>query len=283
MTKQDLLNRYRNIEEKIYPIKNFLEERKDQKPYYNLYKGIATLQSPIIEKPKILFLGLNPGDGAYQRENWKQNTNKTPLRILGNDECCFNELNWYHKDNAREKANWYDFNASVKNSFPAKMISLIDKVAKKQNGEISSKNKNDEIPFWYETLGKEIMFTNLYPISTTNSSDLKKIHEALIHKNQMRTFFQRTNSKRVNEWQVRLFFIGLTDELIDLVKPNIIICLGKQAYHDFTYTSGSKGKIVQRQKTIKGNKYDIVGFSRSGNWSGLIDELASKVIAKLPE
>jgi hypothetical protein len=172
-----LIEDYRKIETKIHPFVEFLEKNKDSSKLKGLYKGIVTMQSPVIDKPEILFLGLNPGQGAYIELNNRSKTkNDTPIRMLGKNEMCFNELNWYEKGNARrrKKGNWegyewYETDKPVNNSFTTRMIDLLDMIAKLKYPEQSKiENGNSKIPFWFEGFGQRIMATNLYPIATTN-------------------------------------------------------------------------------------------------------------------
>ncbi len=58
MTNEQLLIKYSEIERKIHPIVEFLEENKTK--YKDLYKGIITLQSPIVFQPEIFFGELIP-------------------------------------------------------------------------------------------------------------------------------------------------------------------------------------------------------------------------------
>jgi hypothetical protein len=63
-----------------------------------------------------------------------------------------------------------------------------------------------------------------------------------------------------------------------LVQPKTIVCIGTQAFNDFTFTSErKKRKIFKTEK----NGYPIIGFSRSGNWSGLIPEIAKEIVASI--
>lgn len=67
ISRKDLT--WSEIEKKIEPIKDFLEENKNTKYYKVLYKGIITLDSPLVYKPEILFIGINSGEGAYNECN----------------------------------------------------------------------------------------------------------------------------------------------------------------------------------------------------------------------
>jgi len=281
---------YYEIEKKIHPFVKYLENKKNSKPYCDIYKGIITMNSPVIMNPEILFIGVNAGPGAYNELNNNGiNENKTPLRMLGENEMCFNELNWYEKGTARGgkvgkkwvQYNWYDRDKKVNNVFTTRMIDMLYVIGKLKypNEYAKHKYENGVMPFWYESLGKRIMATNLYPISTKNYKDLKRIHELLIKETELIDFWRPNSiaSGKVNEWRIRLYFIKLIEEVIDLVKPKLIVCLGKMAFHDFTFTRSTKGKIVTKIRTVKGRDYKVIGFSRRGNWSGLIEGVAKEI------
>jgi len=276
MEKEELLQKYREIEKKIVPIKDFLEEKKDSTEYKGLYRGIITLQSPLIFNPEILFIGINSGDGAYKEKNWNNPTkNETPLKMIGEDVKCFKELNWFQKENARgyfknkkEKKDWVGFewyqrNQNVNNRFPKNMIDLLYEIAKiKYNCD---KTDNTTEPFWHEDFGKRIMCTNLYPIVTTDTRGLKKVHGSLATESSLLEFWQ--GGKSINEWEVRKYFIKRTYELIELTQPKLVVCMGLAAFNDFLYTN-CKEDISTKFTTIGEKQIPIVGFSRKGNWGG---------------
>lgn len=285
MNYEILLGKYTEIENKINPIVDFLETNKNSKEFKGIYKGIITLQSPIVYKPEILFLGVNPGDGAYNVLNYeKSKTINTPLRMIGKDETFLKELNWYEFGNARcKKVNekwikgyeWYQRDKMINNTFPHRMIDLLYEIARLKYPDEYKANKYDDnsLPFWYETFGKKIMYSNLYPIATTNIDDLYKILNTIAVKNEFNILWK--SDTKPNNWDVRIFFIKLMDELIDLVQPKIIVCLGKSAYDDFILKKDISGKkIFKSQK----NKIPVIGFSRQGNWSGLLTEIAKKIV-----
>lgn len=101
MVKDELKDRYTEIEKKILPVKVFLEDHKNEKHYKDLYKGISTLLSPLVYEPEILFMGINSGDGAYKEMNPKTDTNETPLRMIGNDERFLNKNNLFERGTAQ--------------------------------------------------------------------------------------------------------------------------------------------------------------------------------------
>ncbi len=285
MIYKQLLDKYSKIEQEIHPIINFLENNKNKIDFKDVYKGIITLQSPIVYKPDILFLGINPGDGAYNvLNNTKSEQVKTPLRMIGGDETFLKELNWYEFGNARggwinDKwigYKWYQRDKKINNSFPQRMIDLLYEIAQLQYKEEYKKNQynNNKKPFWFDTLGKNIMYSNLYPIATTDVGDLYKILNSISKTDELKFLWK--NQEKPNNWDVRLFFIRLIDKLINLVKPKLIVCMGKSTFDDFLYK-----KHQTNNKIYKSNKNNIpvIGFSRKGNWSGLLPNIAKEIVS----
>lgn len=269
--KNELLEKYKEIEGKILPIKDFLETNKEKANYKDNYKGILTLQSPLVNNPEILFLGINPGDGAYNEMNQSSKGNSTPLRMINYDERSFHELNWFEKGNAHGgnengrwvKYDWFQRDKKINNSFPKRMIDLLYEVALLKYPEKYKKiGYNDSTePFWFEQFGKKIMYTNLYPIATTNIYHLNNILIAMTKDMELMKIIDKPAP---SDWDVKLFFIRIVDELIKLVNPKVIVCLGKTAMNDFLY-----GKFTSRENLYIGDKYQIpvIGFSRRGNWA----------------
>lgn len=289
MEEKELLEKYREIESKIIPIKDLLESKKDIDRYKGLYKGIITVQSPLRFQPEILFIGINAGDGAFNILD--PSKNETPLRMLGENEMCFTELNWYEKGNSRGGTNdkkewvkyeWYQRNQKINNRFPKNMIDLLYETAKLKFPDQYNLEKYDhnKEPFWTKTFGKSVMCTNIYPIATTNISDLSKIHDSLAQEEDLQKLWEesRSNDKPINIWTVRKYFIRLLDELIRLVQPKIIVCMGTTAFNDFTYQSDKGNKIYFTNKKIGYKNIPVIGFSRRGQWSSLIPEIAKQII-----
>jgi hypothetical protein len=280
MEKIELFQKYCEIEKKIVPIKDFLEEKKDSTEYKGIYRGIITLQSPLVFNPEILFIGINSGDGAYREKNWNNLIkNETPLRMVGEDEMCFKELNWFQRGNARVKPfEWYQRNQKPHNPFPKNMINLLYEIAAIKYNEPNDYNK----PLWYEDFGKRIMCTNLYPIVTTNASDLTKIHRNLAHEIRLQNYWK--SESKCNEWDVRKFFIKRIYELVELTQPKLIVCMGLGAFNDFLFTN-CKEEIPTTEITIRDKKIPIVGFSRTRkvNWgsSQNIKKIASEICNQL--
>lgn len=291
MNDRLLLNKYADIEGRVIPIKDFLHDKLYNRKYEKLYKGFLPLQSPIVYEPEIFFLGYNPGAGAYcEAKNNKEE--EPPVRILTRKDDSFTqvELDWY-KDgvaygkflNPKEKKEWksykwYQTDKKVNNDFPVRMLKLLNEVAKIKFP--MEQNDFTHIPSWYQTLGKNIIYYNLYPIATTNISDLSKIHTLLSKEKSLLKYWQQNigKEKRINNWVVKKYFIEIVTDLIELTRPKIIVCIGVETFNDFCFTKRNRKSNLFKERRIKERIYPVVGIDRSGNWSGRLSELAQKIV-----
>ncbi len=279
-----MINKYKDIESKINQIVELLEDKKDTQEYKGLYKGIATLLSPLVEKPDILFLGINSGSGAWAEKNPTGTTNITPLRMINEDEYFLSNNDWFKENTARGswgvgKANeayeWYQRDKPINNIFPVRMIDLLYNIAEKKYPQAKISYKTP--PFWTEDIKSKIMYTNLYPIITDNTNTLRKVHKQLSMESSLKGLWH-TSKKRTSIWDVQKYFIENTRELVNLVKPKIIVCMGSQAYNDFTYTNNPKtSKIFETTD----NGIPVIGFSRRGNWSSSIPDLSDMICKEI--
>lgn len=280
----EIIDKYIEIEKKLIPIKDLLLSKIDNEKYQRLFKGFITENGPIINSPDILFIGINPGAGAYISANNSDKTNELiyPVKLTTGKN---NELFLFEKNNAyggvyNKKWNsfeWYQRDKKVNNVFTKRMIDLIDNFARLQyplQYEQSPWN-NNEPPFWYNDISKQLMYINLYPIATTNTSDLHKIFNLLCKDKDILAHF---GVKSITNWKLRLEFISIVDEFIKLVSPKVIVCLGNQAFNDFNYTR-------MKDKTFFAEKYNIpvVGFTRRGNWSPLIPKVSELIVNNLKD
>jgi hypothetical protein len=278
MTQEELTNEYLKIESKLLPIKDFLEENKNNSKYHSKYKGFITQLSPVIYQPDILFIGINPGQGAFI-ENCNNGIKEPPVIMLNPNKNI--ELDWFKDGNARaNKKNWkafkwYERDKSINNIFVANLIDLLYFIAEEKYGV--SKTEKNQRPNWYEDFGKKIMFTNLYPIATKNTTDLMSILNSLSRENELKQYWLDAlkNEKKINNWIVRKYFIKRIYEIVNLTSPKVIVCLGMTSYNDFTFSSSRKKiKINTERKNVN---CPIIGFSRKGNWSNLIPEIAKEI------
>ena len=282
---EKLICRYKEIENKINPIVSYLEKNKDNQEYKYFYKGIATLLSPLIKNPEIMFLGINSGSGAWTEVNQQNNTNNTPLRMLSHDESyIYYQNDWFKPNTARgswgkgkeNKAfEWYQRDKPINNQFPVNMINILYEIAKIKYPTI--KTNNFEEPLWTNEIKNNIIYTNLYPIITDDVEKLKRIHKLLSKEELLKEIF-KPGSKSINEWDVRLFFIKNMDMLIELINPKVIVCLGLSAFNDYTYSNTKHNNQIF--STIKNNR-PVIGFSRRGNWSHLIPTISEEILKHL--
>ena len=154
------------------------------------------------------------------------------------------------------------------------MIELLYEVAKLKYP--NEDNVSDTLPSWFETFGQKIMFTNLYPIATKEAKDLNEIIKLLKTNSEVNALFANTN----DEWQVKLYFVKRIRELIKLVKPKVIVCLGFTAFDDFTFNGNKRIYTVgSGEKIAKTDVLDIpvIGFSRKGSWKNLLPKIAEEI------
>ncbi|AHW61557.1 hypothetical protein SAMN05444285_1676 [Draconibacterium orientale] len=267
------------IEDKIIPIKDFLESNKNDDKYKSLYKGFITLECPLVVNPDILFIGINPGHGAF-KENKNRGTNET-IRLFNPESEIIHD--WFKDNTARggnqgngwKSYHWFQRDKPINNPFPARMIDLLYEIAEYRFGK-NEKDNFSEAPSWFKSFGQNIMHTNLYPIATTETKDLNKIFRHLKNEHEIKTILNKQNG--LKEWDIKLFFISKIKNLVQLIQPKVIVCMGTTAFNDFTYTHEKK---VDNIFKLEENNRPVIGFSRSGNWSGLISKLAKLIADEL--
>ena len=288
MNQEELLKEYTIIENRISEVVDFFDTHKEEKPYKSYYKGISTLQSPLVYKPDILFVGINNGDGEYEEAK----NNKKPIPI---NACLYGntppkEVNWFKDGNARGNFRnpnrikslgykWYQRDKVIHNPFPKNMIDLLFEIAKLKYPEANHDYDNKTTPFWYDAFGKNIMYTNLYPVSTTNVDDLKTIHKAFVNEKTLNHLWETSKGKqkKVDEWVVKKYFISSISKLVKLVEPKVIVCMGLEAVENLTFKKYTNQKVVVAERTFGERKVPVIGFSRNGNWNGRIPEIAKEI------
>jgi hypothetical protein len=282
-----LLENIQNIEQRFLPVKNILEQSDK---YKHLYKGIISIQSNILYKPDILFLGINPGEGAFNEKNPTKDKIKPenysfPNRLtLDKDE--FNEisLDWLKKGVARGEFingkwnayDWTDRNKKINNIFPARMVDLLFLIAKNQFGydtpseKLINKLKTD--------VASKIMYTNINPIATKSTTELGKIISLLSKEKELKNHWSSKKEIRITKSVVNNFFRQRTFDLIDILKPKTIVCLGNSVQNELTYKKLSKdSKVNTSEYLIRDKQYSLITFSRKGNWSPLLKEVSFDV------
>jgi hypothetical protein len=278
-----MINKYKEIEKTLFPIKDFLLEKKEEKNYKELFKGFITQNGPVINSPDILFIGINPGEGAFTSTNNNNKGNDIiyPVRLTDNEHT---ELFLFERNNAYggkynskwQSFEWYQRDKKINNIFTKRMIDLLDNIALLRYPEDYKQfpSNNDEPPFWYEMLGKQLMYINLYPIASKDTSDLNKLFNLLCKENEI---LKNLGLKTVKNWELGLHFIKAVDKLVKLISPKVIVCLGTQAFNDFTFTTEKRKRIQIAEK----HNIPVIGFSRKGNWSILIPKISDLIVNNL--
>lgn len=231
------------------------------------WKGFITINGPVVFKPELLFVGINPGPGLYNETNCNDNGNRVPFRILNDERSCYREesafplrkpiyrsdgktiaLDWFIKNNYRDESAWYELKTKPGNRFVENMIKIICKVAK---GLGKGEFKRGMKPEWYDTFGKQIMFLNVCPLATDNLAQLNQLKKEL----------------GIDEWKD--IVMPIRSLVKDRIKPKAIVFAGVGAYNNFMWED-------------KGNKiFDIPvilidrkrGYHSDKNLSNLASEI----------
>jgi hypothetical protein len=255
--EKNLVEKLIKIESKFLKVIDILEEKgileKDLK-YQKLYKGFISIQSKIIKNPRILFLGINPGEGAFNQKNFKLKTTHFFPKDLFSEKT---NLNWLKYDNAREKGEWFETNKKIKNKFPKQFLDILFNVY----GKTEFKNIESQKRFIDEITDK-IVYTNICPIATKNEFELKKIYTKLSKEKDLKKHWNGT---------VENFFKQRTIDLILLLQPKLIVCAGKSVYKSLFSSKPLKNEsaflsteIIKRQDKIY--PVEVITFSRKGAW-----------------
>lgn len=263
MEVNELIGKIISIEEKYNPIIEILEEKKIEKflKYRNLYKGIISIQSKISYQPEILFIGINPGEGAFVQKNYKEgNTFYFPKELLNKKIKL--DLDWFKDNNARH-GKWFDENAKTKNSFPKQMIEILLNFSEKKLGKRINLKSEEEINLFINQVANKIVYTNICPIATKSTKELKSIYKKLSKEEILKNHWNGT---------VQNFFRQRTIDLILELQPKHIVCVGSSVYKDlFLKDTSKKDKVFLSFEVIKRkdnqHKFEVVTFSRKGAWN----------------
>lgn len=260
MEINDLINKIIEVEEKFNPVITVLEEKSKEKDfnYRKLYKGIISIQSKISFQPEILFLGINPGEGAFIQKNYKEgNTFYYPKELVSQNKKL--ELNWLQDDNARQ-GKWY--NGKVKNLFPKQMIDILFYISQNKFKKDLNLFDEDNRRLFITEIADKIVYTNLCPIATKSTKELKTIYKKLSDEESLKNHWNGT---------VQNFFRQRTIDLILALQPKLIVCVGNSVYKDlFLKDTSKKDKVFSTISVLKreGSEYPFktIVFSRKGTW-----------------
>ena len=262
-----------SIEEKYLPLLKILEDENFLNTIENEYKGFITALNPLIQNPKILFLGINPGSGAYNEINQKKGIDKKfPKTMFSNTSLT--QIDWLKDGNARgefignfwKPYTWFDRTSKVNNIFVKRLIEFL----------FAYYNLLDTSDFKeaQNKINSEIFYCNIYPIATETTKELDFILKKLASKKLI-----LNGNKINNKKDLKNFFRQRTIDLIHNIKPEIIICLGNQAFKDLSFKNGQidsnnptkEFKIKLRNSNHQ--EHSVFIISRNGNWEQRIKKL----------
>ena len=198
----------------------YLELKKEVETYYEeiqsdviikskidkYYKGIQILFSPLFIRPKVMFIGINPGSGFF-------NTNKKLVKRfspLENSEYLNGEYRL-----AQQTRKLFDI-----------------------AGLTSEDLKNS-------------VKSNCFFFATRNE---KELHQFLSHLKPTKVY------NKSEKW---------IDELVNLIKPKIIICEGKSAFSRFVKNKDCEIKDNENVLYTEWNDMKIIGYKR--NFSNILE------------
>ncbi|CAN1534971.1 hypothetical protein MCEGE10_01533 [Flavobacteriaceae bacterium] len=124
-------------------------------------------------------------------------------------------------------------------------------------------------------INSDFFYWNICPIATINTIDLDTILEKISKRNIV------INGKEIKtKKDLQNFFRQRTIELVHLLNPELIVCLGTKAFKDLTFNTYSKSNDVTKLNHIKLRVNDEVVYktfvvSRNGNWESKIKNLGS--------
>lgn len=285
---KNLIEGLTQIENRYLPIIEILENKSE---YKELYKGFMTFQSEINSNPDMLFLGINPGDGAFNENNKKNSSSKKivfPKRIISEAAYLKDlKLDWFKKGVSRGESiekkwfayDWFENKKKINNSFPARMIELLYSYTEKLHPDKKTRRK-DIIDIIENQIQNKIVYTNIYPIATKSIKELNEILNKLSKEKSIEKIIG--SNDKATPSVLKNFFRQRTIDFINEINPKVIVLLGHTAYQDLTLLNDYKGKkVIKNQIQLRKNnpiKYKIISFSRQGNWSPLINNITKAII-----
>ena len=282
--KNDLLKKYLEIESIYKPwldlLQNSVNKETDKSVEFKTFKGFQTLRGRLVKRPLVLFIGLNPGPGRYNEKNKVPESLKGPGRYNEKNKVpeplkgprsklfCFNP-------GALSKSGyWWEYeyhkNQKIHNSYVRKFVKLMcflaDELGLKEL-EICGMKGSNEVSngwLWSEWIQNMVMCTNLFPFSTTNESDLKKLLYEM--KDSPNAPCESYKGKKLWEFENEVF-VKPMKQLIQLVEPQVVVCLSKKVFHNLT-DDGNKTKVDENGLLFCDNeKYrNYIGIHRRQGW-----------------
>lgn len=287
--KNELLNEIQEVEKRYLPIKAIIE---NSSAYKELYKGIISIQSPIISNPDILFIGINPGEGAFLEKKHKQSDKvKYPSRLTRDYKSADKiPFDWLKEGNARGEFKdsswvpykWWNRQKPVNNEFPKGMIDMLYAIGAEQFDIQQSETPTLFIEKLKEELIPKVMYTNVNPIASKTTKELDEIIGELVEEPSLKNHWSHKPVDKVTSKVVKNFFRQRTFDVINVLKPKVVVCLGNTVYKELCYQSSSAA-VHSNTYEVRGEQYPFVTFSRQGNWSSRITKVAKEVSVALNE
>lgn len=266
MKRNDLLKKYYEIERIYDPwldlLQNSVNKETGKSVEFKTFKGFQTLRGRLVKRPLVLFIGLNPGPGRYNEKNKVPEPLKGPRSKL----FCYNQGALSESDYRRR----YSKNQKIHNSYIRKFVKLMyflaDELGLKEL-EICGMKESNEVSngcLWSEWIQNMVMCTNLFPFSTTNESDLKKLLCEM--KDSPNAPCESYKGKILWEFENEVF-VKPMKQLIQLVEPQVVVCLSKKVFHNLT-DDGNKTKVDENGLLFSDNeKYrNYIGIHRRQGW-----------------
>lgn len=231
----ELQQKYLEISKEIDSIRNNINSNLDQYPDY---LGWFDLRSPLIYNLDILFIGINIGPGRFKVVNWN-NWNKKTNWLVDESKKKYpkdlenpwrSHLEWIRPGKARKKrkkkegdekeAEWWDASKKKNNFFIYYMCELLVRIYRHEYlyPNVSRKELTD-------VFEKNVMATNLFPMSTFNIGGLNRLIKS----------YEKNN--HIDITKVCRKHIA---DLIQLVNPRCIVLLGKTIEDDLSFVLHDK-------------------------------------------
>lgn len=264
MTKEELRIRFYELQDRYHPLMDLLTSRQFDKEYIN-YKGFDASPSYLVSQPKVLFLGYNPS-GSRDWMLWDKNGEHEKLEPHTNET----ELMFFTRNGARKKnAEWYELNVQENNKLPRQMVDLMFELADLIDPKKGNERGSNKEPYWAKSFKETMMYLNLYPVATKDGKSMVSLFRTVCKESVI------PEECKGNEWNVRKYFIHIMHQMVELLNPKLIVCMGSQTFHDYTYSS-------RKKHSIKGvfthpGYVNLIGFSRKGSWDGNIPNIAKEI------
>jgi hypothetical protein len=285
MTEKQTIESIISLEKRYAKIKDLLE---NSPLYKDLYKGMITIESKVMHQPDILFIGINPGEGAFNSLNSKTKGNAYPVRMISDEKYRENlQLAILGKHAARgywksekiwEGYEWHELSKPVNNPFVVRMIDLLIKLANQRSEKPLDVSIKEGQTAFMDLIADKVMFTNVNPVATKSTTELNQIMAMLAKEKSLNEEWKLEKLDSVTKDTVTNFFRQRTFDLIEILQPKLIVCMGASAYSSMKLGSRTTGNIFTNPSyEVRGKKYPVVGFRRSGNWSGSMAEVAKEI------